>query len=65
MVQISLSADTIDNGGGVTATVFDAAILAIGNAVVQGSSRYNNHSRQRCPATKLTFDIATGSIITR
>ena len=55
--------DTIDNGGGVTATVFDAAIPAIGNAVVQGSSDVTITADRDATATKLTFDIATGSII--
>ena len=55
--------DTIDNGGGVTATVFDAAIPAIGNAVVQGSSDITITADRDATATKLTFDIATGSII--
>ena len=55
--------DTIDNGGGVTASVFDTAIPAIGNAVVQGSSDITITADRDATATKLTFDIATGSII--
>ena len=44
--------DTIDNGGGVTATVFDAAIPAIGNAVVQGSSDVTITADRDATATK-------------
>ena len=55
--------DTVNNGGGVTATVFDAAIPAIGNAVVQGSSDITITADRDATATQLTFNIATGSII--
>ncbi len=55
--------DTIDNGGGVTATVFDAAIPAIGNAVVQGNSDIQVYADRDATSTKLTLDIVPGAII--
>ena len=50
--------DTIDNGGGVTASVFDTAIPAIGNAVVQGSSDITITADRDATATKLTFNLS-------
>jgi len=55
--------DTIDNGGGVTASVIDGPIDEIGNAVEDANSDINITASRDATSTKIDLQLAAGSII--
>ena len=55
--------DTIDNGGGVTASVIDGPIDEIGNAVEDVNSDINITASRDSTSTKIDLQLAAGSII--
>ena len=55
--------DTIDNGGGVTASVIDGPIDEIGNAVEDANSDINITASRDSTSTKIDLQLAAGSII--